>query len=355
MMSKQQYIWWTGLILLWLVKASAWWLWLRPVVRGWLNNSSLPADNWWQQALLTLYPRLVTELPRLGSDFLISRADGVLVRLLLLLVAAFLGQKYLIPWLFNQHRSEESAATLPRWLHLTTIAFLGWFLFDIYDDLLRREPIAFVFEGRWPWNTLSLLASAPTTKWLEVNIGLSVAACLLSLFRPMHVLTRRLLFAQFLVLQYWLYGYGKLDHTYATMNWALLAWAWQSTLTLRLAVVATGMTYSLAGLEKLLASGFLWVIDAREYLILEHSPLGSALAGLPWLSALLFLLALLFQVFSLPWLLSRWRLWVWMTTAVVFHLVTFLLFGAGAWISPWYLALIYCWHWHGKASTRPLI
>lgn len=318
----------------------AWQVLYRQELLAWLLQGAEPNTNW-QAFLLKLYPRIGTELPRLGADFLIQKGDGTLLRLILLVPAAWWLWYVGMPWLLKPEPM-HTHADLDRehWPYYAVVAFWGWFTADMLTDLMPRLSIASLYEGiphfNWLWGSHEYANDYTLGIYSRLMLALGIAL----LQQRLNMALRITAAVFFFFSQYFLYGWGKIDHTYATLNWVLLAWVFPMPYTIRLMVLAIGATYTLAGVEKLLSSGIFWLADAPLFLKMQATEAGKVLADFPYLVYLLFAGAWAFQFFALPIIMTGRYLRHWLVTGLFFHLGTFLLFGAGAWLSPWYLGLL---------------
>ena len=152
-----------------------------------------------------------------------------------------------------------------------------------------------------------------------------------------------------------LFGFGKTDHTYASMYsglWGMAAcctiwylWPGNERFGLRLFQAFIWACYFFSGLEKLVFSGWSWVASSHfdRLAFLHPTPASNWIAGHPTIASIILAAAMLFQLATaLQW---RWPWWGFVTIAggLAFHLGTWLIFGIGGWQSPWLLMLFFLW------------
>lgn len=153
----------------------------------------------------------------------------------------------------------------------------------------------------------------------------------------------------------WFFGFGKIDHTYASMSMAFLflvpgLWIWkyhpeEGPLIFKVFQAGIWACYFFSGLEKLLLAGTDWFSSSHFQAMLTLHPNGHGawLASFPFLSSFLLAAGLLFQLSSLLlWRFPNWA-WVFIPAGVLFHLGTWYLFGVGGWQSPWIPMLFFLW------------
>jgi len=152
-----------------------------------------------------------------------------------------------------------------------------------------------------------------------------------------------------------LFGFGKIDHTYASMFSAMAGMAiftalWHfyppySQLGFRIFQVFIWGCYGFAGLEKLFLSGFDFLDTSTFAHICGQHPTEVCLwlAGHPVFACLFMAGGLCFQLSA--FLLWRWPRWAFLfvPAGIVFHLGTWLVLGIGGWQSPWIPMLFFLW------------
>jgi len=259
----------------------------------------------------------------------------------MLVPAAWCLHYLVMPWIWApEPMHAHKDLSRPGWPYYVVIFFWAWFLLDIGTDLYPRLKIPELYQGIPHWNKIWGQYAYPSEFSLLAFASVLVLLAVALFQRRFNTQLRATAALAFVYCQYLLYGWGKIDHTYATFNLVLIAWVWPRGYTMRLMVFGIGLTYTLAGVEKLLTSGFHWLAAAPSYLRMQPTSLGLLVADYPWLAYALFGTAWLFQLLALPIIITKRWLNVWLVVGVLFHLGTFLLMGAGAILSPWYLGLL---------------
>jgi hypothetical protein len=337
---------WGGLLSIWLIIG-------RPAVLAWLV-AGIGADGgldqiliWWQHLVLGLYPRLPVELQRLGPDFFVTKADQVIVRLGLVALVGqqlWVNRRLVVGWLFAAQDVASFYVLFLRWA--ASFAYL-WFGYDIISDLWLRQPMADWHQPLRLVGWIPGLITAPNAANMIIIAALGILCLILWLVWDW-VWLGRLVFVTWMIGQAWLYSWGKIDHTYATLNWLMLVvlGTKDPVQYLRLVMVLIAATYGLAGVEKLLTTGLSWAAEANPYLVNHGTAIGQALGQFPAVFTVLAMISLLGQLLS-PWLMFSKRRWpIWAVWVLLFHAGTWLLLGAGAWLHPWYWSIAVCVVYH---------
>jgi hypothetical protein len=336
---------WLGIGLL---PALAYMTWLRAETVAYFAGTG---SDWFAQLAEALYPRLRVERLRFDPSFFVQKTDQLLFRwvLMLALVGGF------GPWLGASPRLQAR--------------LLAWWQVDIAPRSLTRLRWAFYLATlwfTWPWwaelrtaqgyaafyRPVPLLAGLGQTfppPWLiDVGFGAYLAALGLVLGRVRPAFSATLVAIGFFLAQAYLQSFEKTDHGFATWGYAvalfpvMLATA-PAAWPLRLVQVALVGAYLLAALEKLLVSGGTWLSAAgfQAQLHLHPTPWGQQVAAIEWLCWVLPAGAWLFQAsFWLSLLRPNWR-WVLLPAGVLFHTGTYLLLGAGGYLSPWWVIYLF--------------
>jgi hypothetical protein len=330
-----------------LAPALAYWLWGRGLVVAYLAGSG---PGWFVRVAEWLYPRLLVERQRFAADFFIQKADQVALRWLLVVALVGLGywlgqtQPHLRARLRTWWRAEVDARALARarvGFYLATL----WFTWPWWAELRAAAGYADFFRPVWfiAW----LGPSFPSQGAIDLGFGLYLVAVAWAALRgrtwPAAGAAVGFLFAQA-----YLQSFEKADHGFATWTYGMvllpgLLATRPAGYPLRLLQVAVAGAYLLAALEKLLVSGGGWVSadGFRAQLRLHPTELGLQIADIEWLCWLLPAAGWLFQLgFWLVLVAPRLR-WVFLPSGVLFHTGTYLLLGAGAWVSPWWAMYLF--------------
>jgi hypothetical protein len=160
----------------------------------------------------------------------------------------------------------------------------------------------------------------------------------------------------FVGLQLFYYSAEKIDHTYATLNYAAFfvpflvydyaksigkenmnAWAIQAI------GLSIGIVYCMAGLEKLFISKLAWLepTTLRSYLYLHPTSIGLWVAPYTVICQILSILVLFVQLgFIVGVLFRKYRFYA-IVGGIAFHIGTFLMMGIGDYNTPWIFVYIF--------------
>lgn len=301
-----------------------------------------------------LYPHLLAEQNRLGADFMVEKAGQMALRAML--AAVLLPVFY---WLW--HRQKVNWQFSPR---VFPMVFFGWVIAsvyyckDIWPDLLLRSQIAALYEpvGWLRW----LLPQFPSFEgWLAIYAIHLAAAMAALVWVRMRVVAAYIVLAMFWVEQLALYSFGKVDHTYASFNYLglvvpLLALPAVASNSLLLGRLLVAICYFFPFIEKFMAAGFGWASaeTITGYLNLQETEWGLALAADPALAALFAWLGLVFQGLFITVMLWPRLSPLYMVFGIFFHLLTWLLLGAGSIDSPWIAALVLAYLFRPQTSAH---
>lgn len=334
------------------------------VGQAWLLDSLVSPDKQPTLAKIirTIFPNLDVALSRMSPDQVLEKLNQLVLRFLLVVgLAYFLLRRDYRYRLYSLWQSLPSHKP-DNWWRYVLAAGLIWFGYDIAADLFLRVPLietAYNPPSMIAWGAAFILPKPQTSIIIGWAAALIVGT-MYWLYKSANATSSKqtwpgkLVFILFVIGQCWLYSFQKIDHTYATFNWVAWVILWQpSHLTSRLAVIAIVVTYALAGIEKLLVSGIYWsdAASITSYLQWHATSTGQLLLPYPWLVSLLSTMAMLLQVSSLLLLKYRRFVRLWVPSMVAFHYGTLLLFGAGAWVHPWFWGLGWVWNQFTRPAT----
>lgn len=322
-----------GLVALW--GLYVWWL--RPQVEAFLRTGEENPVAW---VVRHLYPRFVVERRRFEVSYFLLLADQVVLRATLVWVGAMIWQ------LWHRKRSPVRPKRVPS--H-TVEHLLRYFAFVLliytYDWCYSFYKLSFFtafYEPLW----LVRFLPGFSLPWLWALWAVMVLTAVRCLWLGRGVWLPAWLFV---VLQAYLYSFGKLDHTFAPFTYVCLLMPWTEA-ELRKARqqknrfcdgaplgwirIAIALCYVQAGLEKLLLGGHHWwdAAHLRTFLLVHGQPQGVVLAAMP--DALLetaSVFVLLWQLAFIGVLHPKTRLFF-VVTAFFFHLANYLFLGVGWWV-----------------------
>lgn len=301
-----------------------------------------------QSALLhyasVFYPRLPAFLAAEGEAALLRLADQLMLRLGLL--SGLWWWVWAVGAGFWQRLAADHAISAPllkvyRYGFYLAVLLTSW---RSYWELTALRPFQ-VWAAPFGW--YRWLPLIPAGGWLEALVLAQWAMAALAMLRGQAWAGWgfALLYLYLEGLQFCFQGIGHhlaiFGHVALLLPW--LMWL-QSTknppaakaagLMLRAAIV---LPYTLAGLEKLLFSGWQWTLPAAfvHLLVADHA----------YLSALLAWLVLAFQLGFVLVLWDRRWCWLFLPAGVTFHVLVYALTGIGGWIHPWWLSYFLLVDW----------
>jgi hypothetical protein len=150
------------------------------------------------------------------------------------------------------------------------------------------------------------------------------------------------------------FGFGKIDHTYASMFSGMTGMLcfleiWRRSFSdigfgFRIFQAFIWGCYFFSGLEKIFLSGVSWA-GSEHFRVLAalHPGFGADwISAIPFSNGLLWL-ALLFQIGSaLQWKFPKWG-YINAAGGLLFHIGTWFLFGIGGLFHPWIVMLVFLW------------
>jgi len=297
-----------------------------------------------------IYPRFFTEKHRFPVDFFIQKADQVMIRLVLVLcIGLYIGFR------INNKNAEKIDITSKEklqnydltWLpiYFTTLALLftwDWYLDlqALYEARAFYAPVFLLRILHLPFPSREASFFCCMLLWISalgVTFGGRARAYFATLF-----------FVLFLVLQGYQMSFYKIDHTFALFTyWAalmpvilyLLDKKQDASWYIVCLQIALCLPYTFAGIEKIAIAGFAWLqpYTLQAYLHMHAQPWGLWLAKSDVLCTILSILMLGFELFFILVVRYHWAKFVFLPAGILFHISTYLLMGAGAWIHPWWL------------------
>jgi hypothetical protein len=310
-------------------------------------KSPFPPGHW----LLHWYPSLEVKRQAWGTAGLIEILSQVKFRFLALFGLGL--------FLFRFARTEENPFfTEKKAIWMVKLFFILQLLFvpDLLMEIRIRAQWKALFQpegisGFW----LGSFPSYPLVQFLAIVLFGISAWLVLSRWEPESPWPLLAACLVFLIWGYLLsafFGFGKIDHTYASMfsgmmGMILFLQIWRSNslhfgFGYRIFQAFIWGCYFFSGLEKVFLSGLNWANQEHLQVLAALHPgfWADKLVSLPFAHLLLWP-GLFFQLLSvLQW---RWPNWGYVTVAagIFFHLGTYLLIGVGGYFSPWMAMLIF--------------
>ena len=304
-----------------------------------------------------MYPRFAVEKHRFPLAFFLNKADQIFLRgscmILMVLTAVFLVKRKIWQRLTEKQCSIQHA-------HILRLLFYAGLLYYTWDwivDLQRLSQLQAFYKPVLIFKVIHL--PLPGVWFFVIVYVIYMLSILGVIFRnkPVFAVMAAIIFT---LMQGYFFSFEKIDHGYATLTYASLLMPFFlrevkqqnrerliHTWSLPAIQTAIAGAYFFAGLEKVFTGGVSWATahTFRTYLALHEVPLGLEVANNDFLSSLLPLLALLFQLgFPLILFFPKLR-YIFLPGGIAFHTGTVLLFHIGAYFSPWIFVYIFFINW----------
>ncbi len=350
------------------------WFWIRNYTLAYFDTNA--PSNWFSELAESLYPRLKIEKHRFDASFFIKKSDQIAIRLLFvssifsLLLIPKIYQKtklfFIKNSVYSQKITQKSQYFLIIYFLLSNVLLSNQWLEILteYSQIaVLYEPISFYKFISASFPSLSFLKNSFI--FLKIITGIGVLFCVLHLlFKKINVFKLLTLLCVivgsvlFIYLQGFLYGFGKIEHTYSTWNWVCMLlpfWIYQTNFKNSdsennssnhtnlisqnyLLFLAVGLIYASSGLEKLFIGGLEWINGNALLSYLQNSPteLGQNLSNYPLLITLLSLLTIGWEIsFLLILNKNKHIIFTLIIIGVCFHAGTYFFLGVGHYLSPW--------------------
>lgn len=326
---------------------------------------------WFEKIINTFYPRFVSEKNRFPVDFFVAKADWVVIRCSALLLLSALISLFCIRFSgfrnrFNNFWVINTSADTVNTLKILYFLLLILFLRDLFPSIQSLSDASSLYRPHLIFRLFG--TKMPSEVTLQVFWWLSITGAALAVLNIKPVISAGCSVLFFIILQGYVYSFGKTDHTYAVFTYAGMLVPFLllekrkalndhkpviNSRALKLIMISIALSYLFAGLEKLTISGMQWFDPdtLRAHLFFRQTELGMVIAESDFLCVLLQTLTLTFQLgFFLVLFIPESRLII-LSVGVLFHLGTFLIFGIGWYISPWVYAYIFFVDW-GKIGLN---
>lgn len=302
--------------------------------------------------LLRFYPSFITRWEALGSESFWNYLQQIKFRWLLFCGFGYVLFRFLAPAL-QKPLPEKPVRDRIRFFFVLQMLYLP----DLLAELTLRHQWKAFYISTFPFGSGLPFPHMPIIQGMGILSFAIGAYFVLSNWKPGTWMPTALGAGQLMIWCYLLllfFGFGKVDHTYASMTSALVVLAVWFTLWALGRVQAGGFRafqaaiwgcYFFSGMEKIFLSGWHWVqpIHFETLSQLHPNGLGHTLSQWPLLGSTLMLLALIFQLSTILLLwFPRWGLPV-LVMGIFFHLGTWVLLDVGGWQSPWIPMLFFLW------------
>lgn len=350
------------------------WFWIRNYTLAYFDSSQKDSVTWFSNLVENIYPRLKTEKYRFEAYFFIKKSDQIAIRFLFFssIFSLFLLPKFykkiktlvLKKSVYSQQIRRKIQSFLIIYFLISNVLLSGEWL----EILTEYHQVAVLYEAISFYKILS--PSFPSLSFfknsfifLKIITGTGILFCFLYFFfRRINVFKIITFFCViissllFIYLQGFLYGFGKIEHTYATWNWVCMLlpfWMYETNFkkfNLKnssgtnlisqnyLLFLAVGLIYMSSGLEKIFIGGWDWINGNALLSYLQNSPteLGQKLSHYPFLVTIL-------SIFTISWEISfllilhknKYLRLTLIFIGICFHVGTYFFLYVGHYLSPW--------------------
>lgn len=376
----RSYAHWLFIFLL-ILSQFLYWFWLRNYTLVYFDSNQKNSVTWFSDLAETMYPRLKTEKYRFEASFFIKKADQIAIRFLfvsglfsLLLIPKFY-QKAKIFFIKNSVYSEKITIIKQYFLIVYFLISNIFLSKEWLETLTEYHQIAVLYEPISFYQFLS--PSFPSLQFfqysfifLKITTGIGISFIGLCLVFTQKIMFKVVVFfcvsingILFIYLQGFLYGFGKIEHTYATWNWVCILlpfWIYQTNFKKSISekkdpfnnlipqnyllFLAVGLIYTSAGLEKIFIGGWDWINGNALLSYLQNSPtdLGKKLSTYPLLVTILSIITILWETsFFLILHKNQYTRLVFIFIGICFHASTYFFLNVGHYFSPWIWVYIF--------------
>lgn len=315
---------------------------------------SNPHDKSWVSWIYELYPRLQTEKWRFNEGFFISKTKQVLIRTTLsiqLLIGLYLFQSYVAYSLQATYYKLIQVNISRKHISTMTLLLYTCLLLVIYNAIIEFKDLVFFSPFYKPVGIAQLLLPAfPSLSILWFIYVLLIGSIVAVIFLPKKWISASIAAIAFIYYQLILFGFGKYDHGYSTLTYALLIYPfflWEAEKTKELLIPAWGivliqwmicLSYFYCGLEKVFTSGIYWFYsdNLQQHLLIHDTSLGLKLAGYSTVCKILSFGVLLLQLSFILLPFQKRLVYILLPAGYIFHSASWLLLDAGGLFNPWW-------------------
>ncbi len=313
-----------------------------------------PGTKGWTHWVYEFYPRLQVEKWRFNEAFFLSKAAQIIIRI------TCTAQVILLFYCFKIFLSKRIARIHYRLIDLTidrkfipyiTLLLYTCLLLVVYNAILEFNALAYFSPFYKPTGIGKLLLpvfpSIIILWFIYVVLIGSVGAVILL---PQKWISAFFAALAFIYYQLILFGFGKYDHGYSTLTYALLIYPFflwevehskQATVSAWSIILIQWMiclSYFYCALEKLATSGIDWFAsnNLQQHLLIHDTALGLKLASYPTLCMLLSFAVLILQFSFILIPFQKKIAYILLPAGFLFHTATWILLDAGGLFNPWW-------------------
>jgi len=315
---------------------------------------SKPHANGWTSWIYELYPRLQTEKWRFNENFFISKTKQVLIRSTLslqLLAGLYLFRSYIALPLRTTYYKLVQVYISRKYLSIITLLLYTCLLLVVYNAIMEFKDLVFFSPFYKPIGIARLLLPTfPSMSILWLIYILLMGSIIAVILLPKKWIAASIAAIAFIYYQLILFGFGKYDHGYSTLTYALLIYPfflWEAGKSKESIIPAWSivliqwmicLAYFYCGLEKIFTSGIYWFYsdNLQQHLLIHNTSLGLKLAAYSTVCKILSLGVLLLQWSFILLPFQKRLVYLLLPAGFIFHSASWLLLDAGGIFNPWW-------------------
>lgn len=315
---------------------------------------SEPHTAGWTHWVYELYPRLQTEKWRFNESFFLSKAHQILIRVALsaqIVLGLYFLRKSILPIITPVYDRLLNLTIHRKYISYITLSLYTCLLLVIYNAIIEFQALTFFSPFYKPMGIAKLLLPIfPSIYVVWILYSVLVGSIISVILLPKKWIAAAVAVIAFLYYQLILFGFGKYDHGYSTLTYALLIYPiflWEAEKQKQNLVSAWSivliqwmicLAYFYCGLEKLFTSGPEWFYsdNLQQHLLLHATPLGLQLASYTTLCKCLSFGVLVLQLSFIALPFQKKLAYLLLPLGFLFHCATWILLDAGGIFNPWW-------------------
>jgi hypothetical protein len=313
-----------------------------------------PQAKDWTSWVYELYPRLQTEKWRFNESFFLLKAKQLVMRSIgsiQLIVGLYLFRSHIRVPLRSTYERLTALSIQRKFIPVITVLLYTCLLLVVYNAMVEFKALLFFSPFYKPVGIGKILLPVfPSLGVLWLIYVLLIGSMASVIFLPKKWITASVAAIAFIYYQLILFGFGKYDHGYSTLTYALMIYPiflWEAEKSKQTKTPAWSLVliqwmiclaYFYCGLEKLFTSGVDWFMsdNLRQHLLIHETALGLHLASYTTLCKLLSFGVLLMQLSFILLPFQKRLAYVLLPAGFIFHTASWLLLDAGGVFNPWW-------------------
>jgi hypothetical protein len=313
-----------------------------------------PNNTGWTHWVYEVYPRLQTEKWRFSDSFFLSKANQLLFRFTLVIhsiIVLLIYKTALSKKITNTYHRLTELNLQRKFIPYITILLYTCLLLVVYNAILEFKALALFSPFYKPTGIAKLLLPVfPSDIALWLIYSALIGSIISVVAFPKKWIASSIAAIAFIYYQLILFGFGKYDHGFSTLTYALLIYPfflWEADQSSADRVPAWSivliqwmicLSYFYCGLEKLFISGPAWFYsdNLQQHLLIHETELGVKLASYAILCKLLSFGVLVLQLSFILLPFRKKLAYLILPAGIIFHTAAWLLLEAGGLFNPWW-------------------